>query len=261
MIFRHHSLLLSLRIFKKNELLVQTPWTHILGPEESDEEEEDDDNENEEEDEGWYCDTVRTLAKEMKLGNESFYAPYVTYLNNEPDNQLPTQYSYHAKKLLDLVVGIKSTKSTNQNNAGSIKYDIQLRSPLPTWDAYKERLMPTDIHSTIHEMWYGVCGGDKHDIISTKAASFVIQRADDHILIPGYDAYNHRNGPQYLNAQTSTKHGISQTVYASRQIKKGEQIFISYNMCNQCGGRAEYGYGTSEMYRDYGFVEWFPQRW
>ena len=90
MIFRHHSLLLSLRIFKKNELLVQTPWTHILGPEESDEEEEDDDNENEEEDEGWYCDTVRTLAKEMKLGNESFYAPYVTYLNNEPDNQLPT---------------------------------------------------------------------------------------------------------------------------------------------------------------------------
>lgn len=35
---------------------------------------------------------------------------------------------------------------------------------------------------------------------------------------------------------------------------------MSYNFCNDCGGRADY-YGSFEILRDYGFVEAFPQRW
>ena len=39
-----------------------------------------------------------------------------------------------------------------------------------------------------------------------------------------------------------------------RDIKAGEQIYNSYNLCESCGGRTK-SYGTPEILRDYGFVE------
>ena len=32
-------------------------------------------------------------------------------------------------------------------------------------------------------------------------------------------------------------------------------------MCDECVGRKFSGYGTPEIFRDYGFIELFPQRW
>ena len=49
-------------------------------------------------------------------------------------------------------------------------------------------------------------------------------------------------------------------VTASRDIKAGEELYMSYNFCIDCGGRAS-TYGTAEIFRDYGFVESYPQRW
>ena len=55
-----------------------------------------------------------------------------------------------------------------------------------------------------------------------------------------------------------THHRLSST----RTIQKGEQIYISYNLCYNCGSRSESGrYGTAEIFSDYGFIEMFPQRW
>jgi hypothetical protein len=247
-------IIIAIDDIEKDELLVITPWSHILKS----------DNDIDDDNKGWHCGTVRALVKEMELGEESFYAPYVTYLNDEPDNQLPTQYSVKAKQLLDLILGVEN--NVNENGVNDVNDEkLHLRKLQHEWDVWEyninQKIMPNNIHDAMDEYWYGMCNGDRNDTLSAKAASFVIQRADDHILIPAYDSYNHRNGIKYLNAQTSTYYDISQNVNAIRNIKKGEQIFISYNMCKQCGGRSEYGFGTPEMYREYGFIEWYPQRW
>ena len=227
----------------EGELLVQTPWSHMLM---SDDPDRDDRV-------GWYCGTAIKLAEEMTLGRDSFYGPYVQYIHDEPDGQLPTQYSRDAKKLLWDVIGSHP--------------DEVNRSPFfDRKDAYRQRLMPDYLTEGLQNNWYSTCKGRRGDVVMAKAAAMVMQRADDDILIPAYDAYNHRNtdrfhGVGYMNARTVTTHGQYHQTFASRDIPSGEQIFISYNMCEQCGGRREYGFGTAEMYRDYGFVEWFPQRW
>jgi hypothetical protein len=74
-----------------------------------------------------------------------------------------------------------------------------------------------------------------------------------------YDFYNHRNG-YFCNTVSRINHEESHEVRASRTIEAGEQIYLSYNFCTDCGGR-KHRYGTPELFRDYGFVERFPQRW
>jgi len=228
---------------QKGELLVQTPWSHILHSKTLEKDDQD----------GWFCGTAHTLGREMKKGRDSFYAPYAVYINDEPDNQLPSQYSDKAKELLWSVIGWDP--------------DEVNRSPVfDRKDASSQRIMPNGIADRMDLFWYGTCKADRKDKIMAKAASMVMPRADDHILIPAYDAFNHRNndkhnGYEYMNARTKTTQDKYHQTFALRDIKKGEQIFISYNMCAQCGGRADYGFGTAEMFREYGFVEWFPQRW
>lgn len=228
---------------KNGELLVQTPWSHILT---SDEPSRDDRV-------GWYCGTARKLAEEMTKASDSFYAPYVTYINDEPDGQLPTQYSDDAKKLL-------------WDSIGSHPDEVNRSHVFDRNEAHDQRLMPEYLTQGLERNWYRTCKGNRDDAVMAKAAAMVLQRADDDILIPAYDAYNHRNVDHfnqlvYMNARTSTTHGKYHQTFASRDIQTGEQIFISYNMCEQCGGRRDYGFGTAEMFREYGFVEWFPQRW
>jgi hypothetical protein len=57
--------------------------------------------------EGTYeeCDTVRNLVREMKLKDESKYAPYVNYLLEQPTGQLPSAWSDEGKELLLRVMG------------------------------------------------------------------------------------------------------------------------------------------------------------
>ena len=222
----------------KDEVLVTVPWSHIITGENSATKDEKKDV---------YCSVVEKLAQEMKTANTSFYSPYVTYLNSEPDNQLPTQYSTKAKEWLNLILDYHAE-------------EVPLRSPLPQWEANHQQLAPDSLTSILDTHWYTYCDGDPQDRISAKAATFLTQRADDYILIPAYDAYNHRNG-DYQNVHANTTENEQVQVVASRDIRQGEQLFLSYNMCPQCGGRAWYGFGTAEMYRDYGFIEWFPQRW
>jgi len=62
----------------------------------------------------------------------------------------------------------------------------------------------------------------------------------------GYDMYNHRNG-NWTNTQTIAVHGIHHITRAIKDIKKGEQIYISYNQCEDCNNR-QYEYGTAGMY-------------
>merc|ERR1719343_853975 len=123
----------------------------------------------------------------------------------------------------------------------------------------KRQTVPPNYATTwLEEDWYEDCDGDPTDDLSAKAAMLVVSRADDDLLVPVYDMYNHRNG-KYYNTFMKAVRGELYQVTARRDIQPGEQLYNSYNMCDNCGGRRD-GYGTPEVFRDYGFVEEFPQR-
>eukprot|EP00934_Nitzschia_sp_Nitz4_P001216 Nitzschia sp. Nitz4//scaffold98_size77359//36815//46705//NITZ4_005549-RA/size77359-processed-gene-0.17-mRNA-1//1//CDS//3329560760//1216//frame0 len=210
------------KIFQ-GELLLQVPWSLILESDDPDEIGQ------------MCCGTVRSLARELKRGNESEYAPYVNYLNSLPENQIPSAWSAAGKTLFRDLIGMAQYNPL----------DVEIPPNEPTeW---------------VEVDWYHHCRGPRNDRVSARAAVIVLQRSDDAILIPGYDMYNHRNG-KYLNTECTQYEDSKHITVASRDIAPGEQIHNSYNLCKECGGRAE-GYGTAEILRDYGFVESMPQRW
>ena len=191
---------------KKGEVLVKVPWSHVL-------------KSNDEDEVGQMCcGTVEALAREMKLGVNSEFAPYVQYLNAQPDGQLPSAWEKPAQDLFREIVGGSSVKNTEIPPAEPTEW--------LEWD------------------WYKNCEGDRADKLAAKAALLVVQRSDDAYMIPAYDMYNHRNGKRWLNTKTTTTAGEHHLTRAHRDIKAGEQIYISYNHCAECQGRAtEYGTG------------------
>ena len=185
---------------EKDEILVRIPWENII--------KSDDPNE-----EGQLCcGTVRAVAREMKLGEQSRYGPYAVYLNHEPDGQIPSAWTPQGKELL---------------------LEVMDGDAIPPEEP---------VHWLRHD-WWGRCRGDPNDEISNKAALLVVQRSDDSIMIPAYDAYNHRNG-NWTNTETIIEWGQHHETRATRPIEAGEQIYITYNQCNNCFGR-EFGYGTA----------------
>jgi hypothetical protein len=197
------------------EIVVRVPWDNIITPD------------NPDDDGQLPCTTVTSLAREMKLGEDSKYSPYVMYLNGESDTGIPSAWSKPAQELFVQVLG-------------------------------KNEIPPDRATMWLTKHWYKKCGGDPEDKVSTKAALMVIQRSDDEIMIPAYDAYNHRNG-NWTSTDTSIKFGQYHETVATRAIETGEEIFLSYNLCKHCGGR-KLDYGTGEILRDYGFVEQYPRR-
>ena len=198
------------------EIMVRVPWSHIVKPD------------NPDDDGQLPCTTATSLAREMKLGKDSQYGPYVEYLNGESPHGIPSVWSPKARELFEQVVG------------------------------GKDDIPPGRATTWITKQWYGRCKGDPEDEVSTLAALMVIQRSDDEIMIPAYDAYNHRNG-NWTGLDTTIKIGEYHETAAIRTIEAGEEIYLSYNLCNQCGGR-KHDYGTGEILRDYGFVEDYPRR-
>ena len=200
------------------------------------------------------CPLVHNLIKQINLYDDSQYAPYVKYLlDTQPPGQLPSAWTPAAKQLFVRMLGHIDFDLDEALKDFLLYGDLGTRNHLP----------PADPISWIETEWTYCNDG----LIGTPddhyAALIVIQRAWDDILIPVYDMMSHRNG-YWLNTASDDigehrgKEAIR--VRASRDIKKGEQIYTSYNMCEDCGGRVD-NYGTSEILRDYGFVEQFPQSW
>lgn len=158
------------------------------------------------------CNTVRNLIDEMKLDDESKYAPYVKYLMNQRAGQLPSAWSKEGKALLFEVLGGVNT------------------------------LPPKHPYHWISNDWHQGCKGGS-DPLEENAAMLVVQRAEDDLMIPLYDMYNHRNG-HYHNTINHRVDGKEFYMTASRDIVKGEQIYNSYNLCSGCAGRKG-AYGTA----------------
>jgi hypothetical protein len=189
----------AVKRIEKGEVVVRIPWDTLIKSDDPDEEGQ------------LCCGTVRSVAREMRLGNESKFGPYAVYLNNEPDNQIPSGWSKNGKLLLQHVLS-------------------------------KDAIPPQDSVDWL-DKWYDNCDGDPEDKIAAKAALLVVQRSDDSIMIPAYDAYNHRNG-NWTNTHTDIQWGRRHVTTAIRDIEVGDEIYISYNMCPNCGGR-RFHYGTA----------------
>ena len=155
------------------------------------------------------CGTVRNLANEMRKGDDSKFAPYTKYLMSQKVGQLPSAWSKEGKLLFKEVLG--------------------------------EELPPADPVSWLEEDWRQDCQGST-DPLDEQAALLVVSRSEDDLMLPIYDMYAHRNG-KYNNVDNNREEGKRFYLSANRDVSKGEQLYNSYNMCNNCGGRAN-SYGT-----------------
>lgn len=183
---------------------------------------------------GIWCPTVYNLLEEMKKGDESFYAPYTKYLASQSQGQLPSHWSDAGKALLREVMAVDDDDDTND-------------------------LPPRYVTEWLDD-WYNDCDGSD-DRNEEHASLLLVQRGWDDLMIPMYDMMSHRNG-RWLNSKSNSVHKKQNniTVSANRDIKAGEEIYMSYNFCADCANKAR-NYGTAEILRDFGFVENYPQRW
>jgi spermidine synthase len=191
----------------------------------------------------YICETARVLWRELQDGHGSVnYGPYIEYLlETQPPGVLPSAWSKAGQDLLEKML-------SSQDN---------------------EQVLPPEevfMHSYAGECDVEVdeADGDARVWGQEHAWMLMTQRSWDDVLIPVYDMLSHRNG-NWTNtklAEGASTHDEDNDiiVQASRDISAGEEIYTSYNFCEDCGNRA-YFYGTSHIFRDYGFIEQYPQRW
>lgn len=160
------------------------------------------------------CDLVEATRVELAKKNESFFWPYFHHME---------------------------------------KYDPSL--PF-TWDddayALLEALPPGDWKR--HGDWFrGHCDAGS-DPTTQRALDLMLARAlgdpqTGFAMVPIYDLYNHRNG-YFHNTRIQMNYGHGLTIFASRDIDPGEQLYNSYGEDS-----------SGAIFRDYAFVEQRPQIW
>jgi hypothetical protein len=134
--------------------------------------------------------------------------------------------------------------------------DSIVNSRLPTlWDediVAELQGLPPGEDATRHIRWFSqYCDGskpfDQVDELTKQALLCFITRASAVGMVPIYDLFNHHNGLRNAKVQL-TPEGVQ--LMAVRPIPKGGQVYLSYGIKS-----------ASTMFRDYGFVETWPQTW
>lgn len=233
----------------EGDLIMRVPRNMVL-----------DSNQEDPETEVMTCGTVRNLIDQLKLKDESKYAPYVNYLL---DTQPPGCISAWSQAGKDLF-----TRITDPSDPFSWVDKLKLK---PQWSVAAKKFLsdvtgkprriidlpPQNQFEWINE-WHDSCNGSS-DPLEEYAALIAIQRSWDDKLVPVFDTMSHGNG-HWLNTVHNDVHDtdVDVEVKASRDIKVNEQIYTSYNRCESCGNR-NFEYGTDDILREYGFVEQMPQ--
>lgn len=184
---------------------------------------------------------LKEWAKYERDNTQSKYGPYLDYLRTQSIGQLPATYSETGKDLLRKIGGkIEALKkSPNYGNYS-----------LPPWqmvDWIDENFVQTGCFEKMDEK------------LGYHAVALAIQRGYDTEFIPVWDMFNHHNGK--LNLVTNSLHspeGLK--VWTSKEIKAGQELYATYNYCKDCFDVGD-DWGTPGMYRDFGFVEDYPQVW
>jgi len=199
------------------------------------------------------CLTVANLARQRKLGNNSEYEPYVSYLyEGFSVSGVPSAWSEPAQDLLDDIIGIELP------TAGTMT-TMSFRRFCPDTDATMHGITVTEEElEEAYLIW--------------------LPRAWEEFMCPVFDMINHRNGhwrnidstsPRSARSSGSREEeeekedgqggGAALKVYATRDIRAGEQLYLSYNNCTDSS--YELSQVTQHILRDFGFVEQYPRRW
>ena len=177
-----------------------------------------------------HCHTAENLARQVELGEESKFWPYVKAIFADSyDGQLPADWSDDGKALLnflappDIFPGLEF---------GDISYEAD-------------------------------CGSLPSSPLLQKAYLTVHRRAwEERGLLPVIDMINHRNG-HWRNTdirQTLRNNDDDVDLYATRDIKADEQLYLSYGEGMDQENLAGW-YATPHILNDFGFVEQYPRRW
>lgn len=197
------------------------------------------------------CLLSKRLLDEMKLfrvsPSSSKFASYIRYLEDlQPKGQLPATFSEPGKALLRKIQGF-AKNDQRQQAMHSAHYG---QSPLP----------PGDLVDWIDKYFVESGCIDANDADAYHAVALVVQRGFDLELIPVWDMVNH-DVQERVNIRTnSVRSSEGLVVWANRPISAGEEIFYSYNYCADCDDTGK-EWGTPGIFRDFGFLEDYPQEW
>lgn len=194
------------------------------------------------------CRLAHKLLEEMSKyeahqpNNSSDYLPYLAYIQSQPKGQIPATYSPVGKEVLRKLSGSNSSTGREEDDT---KDDYSL----PPWQLVD--------WIDLHFVQTGCIA--KGDDVAYHAVALVIQRGYDHELIPVWDMFNHDNGK--LNLETNSLQSLEGLkVWAANDIRAGEELYASYNYCYDCLDVGD-DWGTPGIFRDFGFVEDYPQVW
>jgi spermidine synthase len=181
------------------------------------------------------CELTQTLIAEMELGDDSEFAAYLNYLKQKDLSMIPVMWSEPGKELMRLIA----------NEA----YAAEMSSP------------PFGAVDWMDSFFNAGCI-DEDDEFEKRVAALVFSRAlgtDEMVLVPVLDMINHSNKEEEGNVEsTSVVTDAFVHVKALKDIKAGDQLFLSYNNCVDCKDK---DLGTAEMLGTHGFLEPFPQLW
>jgi len=211
--------------------------------------------ENQKENEGFepyydnLCRLSRRIRDEMNLGSSSQYAPYVAYLETQRIGQIPVMWSDEGKDALQTLIPpgfdtvdwmYRHFKFDNDNG----NYD----------DSNSSNNKKNDRND---------CVIPQHGIMGLWSLEIAKQRGYDTTLIPVWDMFNHDNSWRRLNTVNNPMYEASTNgivVRSSRDIPEGEELYATYDKCTDCMDTESY-WGSTEILRDFGFVEQYPRRW
>lgn len=214
---------------EKGDAIARIPWERMIHPDGKYSKER-----------FFSCRAVYNLARELALGERSDRAPYVRYLLTQPRGAMPGEWTAAGQGFFSEVLG---------------------NDRLPPYeDAWRTRF---------DREWLEGCAGSEDDETTTRAYWLASSRDEDSLMVPIYDMANHSNDPALLNTLSykPEKAGDSFRFVASKRIMPGEQIYNSYNRCNQCSDvRGEdcetfSFHRTSDLLTSFGFTEGYPQNW
>jgi len=176
------------------------------------------------------------------LGDKSERAPYVRYLLTQPRGSMPGEWSTAAQNFFSDMLG---------------------RDELPPYEHTWRTTFETE--------WIEGCFGSTDEYYEMERVAYWLasSRDEDTLMVPVYDMANHSNDPNKLNTLSykPDKAGDSFRLVASKKILPGEQIYNSYNRCNQCSDvdakdcETYSFWRTPDLFVRFGFVEDYPQNW
>ena len=213
----------------------------------------------------YYANTCRFAHKIMEEMNvyrnnpdKSKFGPFLAYLETVPMGQLPATYTPESKAILRDIMGPITEIGTKRGNTSSGMTTFT-REPMTSKKYGNYSLPPWQLADWIDIQFRETGCIPADDKEAEHAVAMAIQRGYDSELIPIWDMFNHDNGK--LNVDTNSirsEGGVK--VWADKDIAAGEELFATYNYCVDCYDVGD-DWGTPGIFRDFGFIEGYPQVW